>query len=317
LGLGCAGIFGLPRARDRREILEAAYDGGIRHFDVAPIYGLGRAEAELGRFVRSYGPDASVATKFGISISPFGRAAGYAQGPARRVLRSSARVKSKVKDSGGGPTSGLVGRVLYRGPDYSIANARASLHRSLRALKLDTVDVFLLHEPGLQFGAVRDDMCAYLESCRASGTIKRWGLAGDLSAIAGPVTQMTHRPDVLQYPYDLIAGHRGSVGGADSTITFGILSASLSAVDNLLHTDPQLRERCATLLGQNVNVRTTLAELLTRDALRNNPGGIVLVSTTNARHLTALIAGSIRPNPNDGAVLELLRAGLNRRGAKA
>src|SRR4051812_7191906 len=69
LGLGCAGLFSLPRRADRRAVLDAAYDLGVRHFDVAPMYGLGAAEPELGGFVGGRRDEVTVATKFGIEPS--------------------------------------------------------------------------------------------------------------------------------------------------------------------------------------------------------------------------------------------------------
>ena len=55
LGLGCAAFGGLYREAllaDSRAALQAAWDRGIRHFDAAPMYGLGRAEHILGDFMR-------------------------------------------------------------------------------------------------------------------------------------------------------------------------------------------------------------------------------------------------------------------------
>lgn len=66
LGFGCAGLFRLPWKADRRAILEAAYELGIRHFDVAPMYGLGRAEAELAPVLKHRRGDMTITTKFGI-----------------------------------------------------------------------------------------------------------------------------------------------------------------------------------------------------------------------------------------------------------
>ena len=47
IGFGCAGLFRIPHRKARKAMLDAAYDAGIRHFDTAPMYGLGLAEAEL------------------------------------------------------------------------------------------------------------------------------------------------------------------------------------------------------------------------------------------------------------------------------
>src|SRR5271168_4248279 len=96
LGFGCASLYGLPGRRDRRAVLESAYDLGIRHFDVAPIYGLGIAEAELADFAKMR-TDIRIATKFGIRPTVIGHLAGFVQPPIRRILQMSPAVKSKVK----------------------------------------------------------------------------------------------------------------------------------------------------------------------------------------------------------------------------
>ena len=44
LGYGCSSIMGALGRRQSLRLLEAAYDAGIRHFDVAPMYGYGEAE---------------------------------------------------------------------------------------------------------------------------------------------------------------------------------------------------------------------------------------------------------------------------------
>jgi len=146
LGFGCASLYGLPGKRERRAVLESAYDLGIRHFDVAPIYGLGIAEAELADFARTHN-DIRIATKFGIRPTVIGHLAGFVQPPIRRMLQTSATVKSKVKQSGAAPDAGAVGRVLYSRGDYSAASAKRALVSSLQALRTERIDYFLLHEP--------------------------------------------------------------------------------------------------------------------------------------------------------------------------
>ena len=46
LGLGCAGLFRLASASDRRRVLDAAFDAGVKHFDVSHVrLGSGRVRA--------------------------------------------------------------------------------------------------------------------------------------------------------------------------------------------------------------------------------------------------------------------------------
>jgi len=47
------------------ETLRAAYDGGVNFFDTADVYGLGRSEELIGKFLRETGARAFVATKLG------------------------------------------------------------------------------------------------------------------------------------------------------------------------------------------------------------------------------------------------------------
>ena len=55
LGFGTAPLGNLYRAitdDDAHAILEAAWDGGVRYFDTAPLYGLGLSETRMNRFLR-------------------------------------------------------------------------------------------------------------------------------------------------------------------------------------------------------------------------------------------------------------------------
>lgn len=55
LGFGTAPLGNLYRAisdEDARAILDAAWQGGVRYFDTAPLYGLGLAETRLNPFLR-------------------------------------------------------------------------------------------------------------------------------------------------------------------------------------------------------------------------------------------------------------------------
>ncbi len=69
IGFGSAPLGNLYRAISDDEahaILEAAWDGGIRYYDTAPLYGLGLSETRLNRFLRDKPRDEYVlSTKIG------------------------------------------------------------------------------------------------------------------------------------------------------------------------------------------------------------------------------------------------------------
>jgi D-threo-aldose 1-dehydrogenase len=308
LGFGCASLYGLPGRRERRAVLESAYDLGIRHFDVAPIYGLGIAEAELAAFAHTHA-DIRIATKFGIRPTTIGHLAGFVQPPIRRMLQKSSAVKSKVKQSGASPDAGAVGRVLYSRRQYSPASARRALISSLRALRTERIEYFLLHEPA---GVLADDfrdLVDYLETERSRGVIGHWGPAGDLSRMDDArVAALSARAPVRQFPYDLIAGHRGPRPQQDrSSITFGFLAGTLSRVAEVLGREPELRSHCSELLDADLGDARTVVRLLVRDAVTRNHGGMVLLSSTKIKNLEMSCESAEVALRNEVQVASLIR----------
>ena len=74
IGLGCWQLGGADWGdvsdADAMAIMQAAIDSGVTFFDTADVYGLGRSEELIGRFVKSTGADITVATKLGRFPNP-------------------------------------------------------------------------------------------------------------------------------------------------------------------------------------------------------------------------------------------------------
>jgi D-threo-aldose 1-dehydrogenase len=128
LGYGTADIGNHVRALtddQARELLETAWDGGIRHFDTAPHYGLGLSERRLGAFLASK-PRAEyvVSTKVG------------------RLLEPNPGGADRLDDEGF-----VVPAETRRVWDFTEAGIRRSLEESLIRLGIGAVDVVYLHDP--------------------------------------------------------------------------------------------------------------------------------------------------------------------------
>src|SRR5580692_951803 len=139
LGFGCSGLMGATSRRASLAILESAYDAGIRHFDVAPMYGYGEAESCLGEF-RTGHNDITITTKYGIAPPKRGgmlRAARRVVGP---MLQRVPALKRRVARA-----ANAVAAPAEKSP-FTTDAARASLENSLRALRTSFIDVWLLHE---------------------------------------------------------------------------------------------------------------------------------------------------------------------------
>ena len=306
LGFGCATMYRLPSRRGRRAALEAAYESGIRHFDVAPIYGLGLAERELADFIGNRA-DISVATKFGVKPTTTGRLAGMVQGPIRRALQVSDN-QSLYRSSGSQRARRVAERILYAHQDYSIANARRALAASLRTLRVDRIDYFFLHEPA---GMLPDDcsgVVEYLERERGRGLIGHWGPAGDLSHMDANLMSLSARATAHQFPYDLIGGCSGPQSQPGrATITFGFISLALPRVQALLAVDPVFRQRCSELLDADLADQRTVIRLLVRNAVTHNRFGTVLMSSTKVDNIKAVCQAAVAPFRNEAEVSNKIR----------
>lgn len=280
VGFGCAGLFRIPQRTARRSVLDAAYDAGIRHFDVAPMYGLGLAEAELGSFLKRRRADVTVTTKFGIDPTFLSRGAAVIQPPLRAFLAKRPSVGEGLKTAGQGPHSGPLGRLLYSSPGYHRRAAQAGLERSLRALGTDYIDIFLLHDPvgGLITGA--PELTSYLdEQCRA-GRIRCWGVTGQPSGLRGVMECLGGAP-VVQFRDDIFEGLSGAEHMLDGArITYGALARALPASRQYLAQSPGALRTWSEQLGVDLAEAPNLPRMLLRAALVRNTGGPVLFTTT-------------------------------------
>jgi D-threo-aldose 1-dehydrogenase len=291
LGFGCAGLFRLPRRADRIAALDAAYDVGIRYFDVAPMYGLGRAETEFGRWASDKADDLVIATKFGIDPTPVGRLAGALQGPVRSVLAVRPGLGEKLKSAGRGPENAGVGSTLYRSTGYTPEAAAKSLKRSLRALGRSRVDLLFLHDPAGDIRSATPRLIAHLDEERERGRIRTWGLAGERFEDDPGVLPLKYAAPVLQYRDDafeppLRFGDDPRIG----KITFGTFGRALDAFRRFVTQSPNQSESWANRLNVDLVDPLTLPALLLRDALRRNPRGPVLLTSTKVSHIRSAVA---------------------------
>jgi D-threo-aldose 1-dehydrogenase len=129
LGFGAASIGNLYREvpdEQAAAAVTAAWDAGVRYFDTAPHYGLGRSERRIGEVLRQYRRDEYVlSTKVGRLLVP------NPDGAGRTDL-----------DNGFAVPAGL-----RRQWDFSADGVRRSLDESLERLGLDRVDILLIHDP--------------------------------------------------------------------------------------------------------------------------------------------------------------------------
>lgn len=125
LGFGTAPLGNLYRAvpdAEADEVLAAAWEGGIRYYDTAPLYGLGLAETRLNRFLRDKPrADYVISTKVG------------------RLLK----VTAPDRRDGFGKWFDVPSRTEVM--DYGYDAVMRSLEASLERLGIDHVDLLYAH----------------------------------------------------------------------------------------------------------------------------------------------------------------------------
>ncbi|MDQ2845004.1 MAG: aldo/keto reductase [Actinomycetota bacterium] len=129
LGYGAANIGNLYRAMSDQQaddVLDAAWESGIRYFDTAPHYGLGLSERRLGAFLQGKPRGEFVlSTKVG-----------------RRLLPNHDGAAELDLDN-----HFVVPATLRREWDFTPDGVRRSVEESLQRLGLDRVDIVYLHDP--------------------------------------------------------------------------------------------------------------------------------------------------------------------------
>jgi len=181
LGLGLSRLHYLPE-RSGEDLIRAAIDAGITHFDAARLYGDGLAERVLGRAIRGHRDHVTVATKFGLGGSRMFELLGPAAYPLR-AARSLGRRARLLPGSR---------------PRFTVAELEQSLRRSMAAIGTDRIDILFLHEPPPALAQTADDLFSALERARRAGAIRTIGVSAGAAALAAFAARFDI--DVLQSP---------------------------------------------------------------------------------------------------------------------
>jgi D-threo-aldose 1-dehydrogenase len=268
--------------------LESAYEAGIRHFDVAPMYGMGLAETELAPFLKGRRAEVTVTTKFGIDVSIVGRGAGWIQGPVRAVLARRPELGQELKMAGSGPGSGWFGKVLYSSTGYNAQSAERSLTRSLRALRTDYVDILELHDPVGDLVSGAPELVAYLDRQQERGQIRCWGVTGSPTGFRGATRDVAEHAQVLQFRDDIFEPRPDvQTESAKAWITYGLLERTLPALQGVFAQNPDRLAIWNGRFGLDLSDPAVLPSLLLREALRRNRAGPVLVSSVRSERVDA------------------------------
>ena len=278
LAMGTGRLMGGTSLQESLALLETAFDAGIRHFDTAPSYGMGQAESCLGEFLSRHRDEVTVTTKYGIPPPKNRRVITLARGIIQPFLTRIPGLKARLQSTG---------RAVLRNPGgegriYSVAGARETLHSSLRALKVDRIDLWLLHDPGVE-DLENPDLLSFMEDSVRAGKIGAFGVGGE--ALKMP-TIFAERPaycPVIQCEWDPLLPMSRYPG--HFTIFHNVFRNWPSKLAERLKQDSGLCQRWSNETGISLETPGVLDAVLLKTALIQNAGGIILFFSKKKRNI--------------------------------
>ncbi|MCP9825032.1 aldo/keto reductase [Synechococcus sp. EJ6-Ellesmere] len=272
LGYGCVRLTSCRNLSDAQTLINKVLASNIRYFDTAPAYGQGYSEKILGTcLTKSLVPreEYIISTKLG--TWPHGNT--NIPTPLALRLKQLARKVNRLragKENAHGlnyPNESVAWQPAANPTLLSLADARNTVEKSLKALKTDYLDILLLHE--LLPSSLTDKAKDYLFTLRTQGIINRLGIAANGSNYLSHTQGDFSGWDVLQYEY----------------------GANWPAHDTLKNQFPLMHHVIHSCVGKR-----RFGDLLPTESLKKTiqqfPQGTVLFSSLNPEHIrqNALIA---------------------------
>lgn len=281
IGFGCAGLMRTITSMGRQRILSETYDAGIRHFDVARMYGLGCVEKEVGKFIRDRRDDVVIATKYGIEAPvkcSYKARTFYVLRRAINVIPGARKI-IKRKSSG-----------LIQNKSFDGHTARESLIKSLRELNTDYVDIFFLHEPTINALVNIGETYEALMRMKDEGLIRAFGIAGYLENNMEVFGKSSEIVQVFQVDNDILHKQIDEVRNVykGPIISFSPFSRALKIITDYVYSS---KERCnlwTSIVGIDCRKTENIAALLLKYSIESNPDGVSLFSTSKAGRIHAI-----------------------------
>jgi aryl-alcohol dehydrogenase-like predicted oxidoreductase len=269
LSYGAMELRGGPRGpeitdQDAERLLNAVLDGGINLIDTSPDYG--RSEELIGSYLAHRRDEFFLASKCGCPMEP--------------------------------PTDGTPPPYPH---DYSPANVRANVERSLQRLRTDRLDLVQVHMSPSQATLEQNQTVETLKDLQAEGKTRFIGMSGILPNLPDHIAMGVF--DVFQIPYSAVQRDHEELiteavdAGAGTFIRGGAARGAASEEKNWgigpLSQDPGLGQRnwkTASIDSLLSEADMSNMEFVLRFTLSHPGLTTTIVGTSNPAHLAGNIA---------------------------
>ena len=256
IGFGCVALSSILFEHQALALVETAFDNGILHFDTAPLYGRGYSEKILGKFLKGKRERVTITTKFGLGPNTIPIIPAAIALPLNKIQKTI-RKQSTPVSSFSEPDLLSYRRIIAK-------DIKISLENSLKNLRTDYIDYFLLHEGMPYF--LTDESLNYLTDLLDRGVVNKIGFSANYLNIINPIADFDNDWKILQYENSL-------------------LHSSLPIMQKYPEKLHIFHSVFSPLKYTNFETKTPTAILLAI-ALKRNPDGIVLFSSTQRKHIS-------------------------------
>lgn len=281
LGFGGSSLMTRGGMAYSLRLLEAAFDAGVRHFDVAPAYGFGEAERCVGRFLARHRHEVTVTTKYGIEPARGSRTVQLGQAAMQKVF-------SRMPATFGRPAESQAQDPPLDAPLTAIG-ARTTLERSLRSLGVDRIDLWLLHEATVD-RLMDDELLTFMNDSVKRGDVGLFGIGSEPKHAAELWSQRRQFCPAVQTEWSALDDPLQFAGAFQ--VRHRALSSSFGQLHEALNASPANLARYREDVGMDIGNREVLGRLMLRCALRQVPDGIVLFSSKDVGHIEANVSAA-------------------------
>lgn len=299
LGFGTGLLHSVKDNASAVRILREAREAGVTYFDTARLYGEGRCEGMLGEAFAPVREEVILATKVGILPS--------AKDLATRIKAKAATTLRRLP-----PLRAVIAEPPVQYPEFGVfdpARMQQSFETSLKNLRTDYVDLLLLHECTLE-DVQRPEVRAFLDQMVREGKARAYGVAPCLEDMRAIAASGAPYGAVAQFDAGLRSAFPPQGASAPAlTVTHSCLGARFQQKLRQLQENEALRNTWSSVLGQDAGDPAIIAQAFLAHAIGQNPGGVVLFSTTRPDRLRSnLSAGVLANSPEQSAALAQLMA---------
>ncbi|MDX2189585.1 MAG: aldo/keto reductase [Bacteroidota bacterium] len=195
IGFGCVALTTLPTVNEALYLLNTAHENGINHFDTAPIYGQGYSEILLGKFLLDKKrEEIIITTKCGLGNIKVPQLSANIALPLnflKKSIKHSKKINIKIQSKNPVPFRSI-----------TLDQVRFDFYNSLKRLKTEYIDNYLLHEATPKF--LTNEATNFLFDLKKKGLIKNIGIGVSYLNLIEIDPGEIENWDILQYDFNII-----------------------------------------------------------------------------------------------------------------